>query len=185
MTDPSDHLSWLQADLARLDQSGLRRQRRQVSQLPGGWCEVDGRRLRNFASNDYLNLAYDPRVLAAAREALDVSVGATASVTGAGCAANVALTFPSTISVSGVSMAAGTTSCIITINSITHVAGGNPDCSTNPAAFTNGATSISGLASVINSVTNQCLTVATQNGVRFTVKQSPLRPAHVIPSRTR
>ncbi len=79
MTESPAGLSWLPAELARLDQSGLRRQRRQVTQLPGGWCEVDGRRLRNFASNDYLNLAYDTRVLAAAKEALDVSVGATAS----------------------------------------------------------------------------------------------------------
>ena len=79
MSNTSVPLAWLPAELARLEQSGLRRQRRQVTPLPGGWCEVDGRRLRNFASNDYLNLAYDERVRAAAKETLEVSVGATAS----------------------------------------------------------------------------------------------------------
>ena len=107
---------------------------------------------------------------------LRLSVGAAATVTGVGCAANVALTFPSTISVSGGTMGAGTTSCVITINSITHVAGGNPDCSANPAAFTNGSTSIAGLVNVINSVTNQCLTVATQNGVLINGQTVTLTP---------
>jgi len=66
--------------LESLRDSGLLRQTRTMRGLPDGWCQVDGLPLRNFASNDYLNLAHDERVIEAAREALDESgVGARAS----------------------------------------------------------------------------------------------------------
>ncbi len=72
--------TWLSDQLAEMQQRGLLRQRRRVTPLPDGWCEVDGNRLLNFSSNDYLNLAHDGRVVAAAREALaDAGVGARAS----------------------------------------------------------------------------------------------------------
>ena len=80
-----DALHWLPAQLAGLREQGLARRRRCVTALPDGWCEINGRRLRNFASNDYLNLAHDPRVIDAARSALDaagVGAGASALVTG-------------------------------------------------------------------------------------------------------
>ncbi len=71
---------WLDDALDRLQADQLVRRRRCVVPLGDGWCEVDGRRLRSFASNDYLNLAGDPRVIAAARKALDeCGVGARAS----------------------------------------------------------------------------------------------------------
>lgn len=63
----SDFNRWMQAELDTIASEGLLRRRRVVRPLPDGWCEVDGRRLRNFASNDYLNLAGDPRVIEAAR----------------------------------------------------------------------------------------------------------------------
>jgi 8-amino-7-oxononanoate synthase len=70
----------LKLDLAALDRSGLRRQRRVVTPLADGWCTVNGRRLRNLASNDYLNLSHDARVVSAARAAmLSAGVGASAS----------------------------------------------------------------------------------------------------------
>lgn len=56
-------------ELNLLSYQGLLRSRRTVSRQPGGWCEVDGRRIRDFASNDYLGLSQDPRVIEAAREA--------------------------------------------------------------------------------------------------------------------
>jgi 8-amino-7-oxononanoate synthase len=76
---------WLNSDLQRLRDEGLWRDVRTIKSLPGGWCEVDGRRVRNLSSNDYLNLAHDPRVIAAAKEALDefgVGAGASALVSG-------------------------------------------------------------------------------------------------------
>lgn len=76
---------WLDLGLQRLRDEGLWRDVRTIKSLPDGWCEVDGRRVRNLSSNDYLNLAHDPRVVAAAKEALDeagVGAGASALVSG-------------------------------------------------------------------------------------------------------
>lgn len=76
---------WLNSDLQRLRDEGLWREVRTIRSLPDGWCEVNGRRVRNLSSNDYLNHAHDPRVIAAANEALDefgVGAGASALVSG-------------------------------------------------------------------------------------------------------
>ncbi len=71
---------WLTTELQRLDEGQLRRHRHSVRVLPNGWCERDGRRLRDFASNDYLNLAGDERLRSAAEAVLsDHGVGARAS----------------------------------------------------------------------------------------------------------
>ncbi len=107
---------------------------------------------------------------------LRLTVGATATVSGVGCAATVALTAPSTINVSAVTMNAGTASCVVTVNGITNTGLGNPDCSTNPAAFTNGAVAISGLVKLVNAVTNQCLVVAAQNGFLASSQTTILAP---------
>ncbi len=73
-------LDWLESELTELRQSGLYRDRKVIRQLPAGWCEWNGRRLKNFAGNDYLNLAHDPRVLAAAAQSLETDgAGSTAS----------------------------------------------------------------------------------------------------------
>ena len=92
---------------------------------------------------------------------LRMTAGATSTVSGAGCAASVALTAPSTISVLGGALSAGTATCLITIAGVTNSSPNslNPDCSNNPAAFTNGAASMSGLANVVNGVNNRCLVV--------------------------
>ena len=95
---------------------------------------------------------------------LRLTVGASATVSGIGCAAAVSLVAPSSINISAGSMSAGTASCVITVNAITNSGPGNPDCASNPVAFTNGTTSISGIANVVNAVTSQCLIVAAQNG---------------------
>jgi 8-amino-7-oxononanoate synthase len=71
---------WLRDELSQRERDGLLRRRRVVRPLADGWCEVDGQRVRNFAGNDYLHLAHDPRVVAATKAALDeCGVGATAS----------------------------------------------------------------------------------------------------------
>ena len=60
---------WITHELHALDESGLRRRARVCEPLPRGRCRVDGIELVNFASNDYLGLAGDPRVIAAALDA--------------------------------------------------------------------------------------------------------------------
>jgi len=65
--------------LDRLDSLG---QRRWLRSLPGvgGVIDDGGRRIVNLSSNDYLNLANDPRVVRGAKDALDrFGCGATAS----------------------------------------------------------------------------------------------------------
>src|SRR5579872_2513741 len=78
-------LDWIDDELGMLETGNLLRRRREVTALACGRCAIDGRELLNFASNDYLDLAHDPRVIAAAREALDsgsVGAGASALVSG-------------------------------------------------------------------------------------------------------
>jgi 8-amino-7-oxononanoate synthase len=63
-------LSWIAAALDALDKQGLRRR---LSTREGGQAatiRLDGRELVNFGSNDYLGLAADPRLAAAAIEAV-------------------------------------------------------------------------------------------------------------------
>lgn len=73
-------LNWLSDEIEPLQSTGLWRSRRCVTPLADGWCEYQGRRLQNFAGNDYLNLAHDPRVLAAMRDAVEIAgSGVTAS----------------------------------------------------------------------------------------------------------
>lgn len=57
---------WLKPELDRLRDQQLFRRVREVTSLPDAWCVVEGRKLRNFAGNDYLNLSHDPRVIEAA-----------------------------------------------------------------------------------------------------------------------
>lgn len=73
-------LDWLRTELTDLETRGLYRRRRKCQPLEPGWCEVDGRRLRDFASNDYLALSSEPRVLAAiAQAAQEAGSGARGS----------------------------------------------------------------------------------------------------------
>jgi 8-amino-7-oxononanoate synthase len=68
------------ADLASLDARDLRRSRRTVFGRQGPEVVVDGRRVLCFASNDYLGLAADERLVRAAIAALErAGAGAAAS----------------------------------------------------------------------------------------------------------
>ncbi len=72
--------AWLKPELDRLHEQRLFRRVREVTSLPEAWCLVEGRRLRNFAGNDYLNLSHDPRVIeAACVAAQEAGTGSTAS----------------------------------------------------------------------------------------------------------
>ena len=73
-------LDWLSDAIEPLQTGGLWRSRRCVTPLADGWCEQAGRRLRNLAGNDYLNLAHDPRVISAMQDAASAAgSGVTAS----------------------------------------------------------------------------------------------------------
>ncbi len=81
----SDPFPWIAEELETLAEQGLLRERRTARRLAGGWCEVDGRRLVDFASNDYLGLSHHPHVVAAAQRAIaecGTGSGASALVVG-------------------------------------------------------------------------------------------------------
>jgi 8-amino-7-oxononanoate synthase len=62
-------IAGLERDLAARDAAGLTRSRRTLESAQGARVIVGGREIIAFASNDYLGLANDPVVVAAAREA--------------------------------------------------------------------------------------------------------------------
>jgi 8-amino-7-oxononanoate synthase len=70
----------LDGALAARNATGLARHRRTVDSPQGARLRVDGRELLHFGSNDYLGLASDPRLIAAAQRAAETyGVGAGAS----------------------------------------------------------------------------------------------------------
>ena len=70
----------LAAELAGIAAHGLKRERRTLGGPQGAHVVVDGREVVAFCSNDYLGLAADPRLAAAAREGAErYGVGAGAS----------------------------------------------------------------------------------------------------------
>lgn len=80
MMSSSEFLEWIEDDLQKLRNEGLFRLRRTFQPLPEGRCLLEGQELINLSSNDYLNLAHDPRLISAAAAALEeMGVGARAS----------------------------------------------------------------------------------------------------------
>ncbi|WZO99234.1 8-amino-7-oxononanoate synthase [Isosphaeraceae bacterium EP7] len=81
----NDPLAWIDDELAALSAKGLDRHLRPLGGGAPGRVVHDGRTLINFASNDYLGLAADPRLAAAANEAAATfgwGAGASPLVTG-------------------------------------------------------------------------------------------------------
>jgi 8-amino-7-oxononanoate synthase len=75
----------LSHELDVLHRAGLHRTLRQAKRREGAVLELDGRCVVDFASNDYLGLAADPRIAAAAVAALSsepVGAGAARSISG-------------------------------------------------------------------------------------------------------
>src|SRR5690349_405716 len=71
---------WMDEELADRKRQGLYRVRRRLQSAQGIHIRLDGRELLSFASNDYLNLATDPRLArAAAHAARRYGCGAGAS----------------------------------------------------------------------------------------------------------
>ncbi len=78
-------LAWIQDAMNELEESGLLIHLRTIESPPGAWMVVDGKRVLNLCTNNYLGLADHPRLKAAAKEAVDrYGVGPTAVRTIAG-----------------------------------------------------------------------------------------------------
>jgi glycine C-acetyltransferase len=66
MTTKTD---WISSELDALRQQGLYNTIRTIASPQGAWLVVDGRRVLNFCSNNYLGLANHPRLVQAAQDA--------------------------------------------------------------------------------------------------------------------
>ncbi|NDJ15834.1 8-amino-7-oxononanoate synthase [Myxacorys almedinensis] len=76
----SSPYAWIEQSLETIHRAGWYRQTRAISGRPGATIECDGRRYLNFASNDYLGLAGDDRLIQAAIAALQTyGTGSTGS----------------------------------------------------------------------------------------------------------
>ena len=64
-------LQWIQDELTNLKDAGLYNNIRTLSSPQGAWLVVDGQQALNFCSNNYLGLANHPRMVQAAREAVE------------------------------------------------------------------------------------------------------------------
>lgn len=81
----SDKLNWIDEELDALKASGLFNKIRVLSSPQGAWLIVDGKRVLNFCSNNYLGLANHPRLVEAAKNAMDkygVGPGAVRTIAG-------------------------------------------------------------------------------------------------------
>ncbi|MGE5223227.1 MAG: aminotransferase class I/II-fold pyridoxal phosphate-dependent enzyme, partial [Omnitrophica WOR_2 bacterium] len=67
----TDKLQWIQEELQGLKDAGLYNRIRTLSSPQGAWLVVDGKRVLNFCSNNYLGLADDPRIVKAAKDSTD------------------------------------------------------------------------------------------------------------------
>jgi glycine C-acetyltransferase len=63
--------AWISDEIASLKEQGLFTNIRTLSSPQGAWLVVDGKRVLNFSSNNYLGLANHPRLVEAAKHAMD------------------------------------------------------------------------------------------------------------------
>jgi glycine C-acetyltransferase len=76
---------WIEDELQNLRESGLYNTIRSLSSPQGAWLTVDGRKVLNFCSNNYLGLANHPRLVEAATKAMStygVGPGAVRTIAG-------------------------------------------------------------------------------------------------------
>ena len=81
----SHRLDWINQEIAGLKDAGLYNRIRTLSSPQGAWLVVDGKKVLNFCSNNYLGLANHPRLAQAAQEALaryGTGPGAVRSIAG-------------------------------------------------------------------------------------------------------
>jgi len=66
-----EKLKWVEEELNNLRTANLYNRIRTLSSPQGAWLVVDGKRVLNFCSNNYLGLANHPRLVRAAHDAID------------------------------------------------------------------------------------------------------------------
>jgi glycine C-acetyltransferase len=66
----ADKLQWIEDEIQKLKDDGLYNRIRTLSSPQGAWLVVDGKRVLNFCSNNYLGMANHPRIIQAAQEAV-------------------------------------------------------------------------------------------------------------------
>ncbi|MDA1329484.1 MAG: glycine C-acetyltransferase [Chloroflexi bacterium] len=80
-----EKLAWVGEEIQALKDAGLYNHIRTLNSPQGAWLEVDGRRVLNFCSNNYLGLANHPALVEAARKGLDqygIGPGAVRTIAG-------------------------------------------------------------------------------------------------------
>ncbi len=78
-------LAWITEELNTLKETGFFTNIRTLSSPQGAWLVVDGKKVLNFCSNNYLGLANDPRLVKAVQEAVaryGVGPGAVRTIAG-------------------------------------------------------------------------------------------------------
>lgn len=71
MTTSVQNLQFIRDELKRLEAESLLINIRTIESATDGWMVVDGKRVLNFCSNNYLGLANHPRMREAAKKAID------------------------------------------------------------------------------------------------------------------
>jgi len=62
---------WIKQEIETLQNAGLYNRIRTIGSPQGAWLVVDGKKVLNFCSNNYLGLANHPKLVAAARKAIE------------------------------------------------------------------------------------------------------------------
>lgn len=81
----STKIGWIKDELANLKETGLFTTIRTLSSAQGAWLTVDGQKVLNFCSNNYLGLANHPRIVQAAHDAIEeygIGPGAVRTIAG-------------------------------------------------------------------------------------------------------
>ncbi|MCP4139830.1 MAG: glycine C-acetyltransferase [Chloroflexi bacterium] len=78
-------IDWIKEEIAGLQEAGLYTNIRTLGSPQGAWLMVDGKKVLNFCSNNYLGLANHPKIAAAAKAAIDeygIGPGAVRTIAG-------------------------------------------------------------------------------------------------------
>ncbi len=78
-------IDWIKEEIEGLQSAGLYTNIRTLGSAQGAWLMVDGKKVLNFCSNNYLGLANHPKLAAAAKAAIDeygVGPGAVRTIAG-------------------------------------------------------------------------------------------------------